>query len=64
MSLGMTRVEIVPDNDADADPRIPKDILENLEPDSLLISKVGHMMYVRKSHWDKIKVHFKEVPNQ
>ena len=64
MSLGMTRVEIVPDNDAEADPRIPKNVLENLGPGSLLISKVGHMMYIRASHWEKIKHQFKQLPNQ
>lgn len=52
------RVEVVPDNDAESDPRIPKDVLEALGPDEVLMSKVGHMMYVRASLWARMKHHF------
>lgn len=60
-TFGEMRVEVVPDDDAAADPRIPKDVLEALKPGCVMISKVFHMMYVRQSHWDKIKYIFKEV---
>jgi hypothetical protein len=50
------RVEVVPDNDADADPRIPKDVLEALGPDTVL-SGLG-MMYIRASNWERVKDHF------
>lgn len=60
-TLGRVRVEVVPDDDAAADPRIPKNVLEALGPDCVLISKVGHMMYVRQSKWDRMKHHFKDV---
>jgi hypothetical protein len=53
-----TRVEVVPDNDAEADPRIPKNVLELLGPHDVLMSKVGHMMYVRASNWERIKHNF------
>lgn len=55
---GRVRVEVVADDDAAADPRIPKDVLAKLGPDDVMISKVGHMMYIRQSQWDKIKHHF------
>lgn len=47
------RVEVVPDNDEDADPRIPKDVLAALTPETTLIGL--RMMYVRQSLWEKIK---------
>lgn len=56
--LGSTRVEVVPDSDAEAHPAIPKDVLEMLGPDDILMSKVGHMMYIRASHWERIKHYF------
>jgi hypothetical protein len=50
------RVEVVPDDDAEADPRIPKDVLEALGPDAVLSS--FHMMYIRASNWERIKHSF------
>lgn len=58
-----TRVEVVPDDDAEADPRIPKDVLAKLGPDTVLMSRVGHMMYIRASNWERIKHHFPVAPN-
>lgn len=57
-TLGRVTVEVVPDDDAQANPQIPKDVLEKLDQDALLISKVGHMLYIRHSHWERIKHHF------
>jgi hypothetical protein len=51
-----TRVEVVPDNDADADPRIPKDVLVALGPDAVLTN--GHMMYIRAAKWERVKYYF------
>jgi hypothetical protein len=56
-----TRVEVVPDDDASADLRIPKKVLEMLGPNNIMMSKFGHMMYVRASHWERIKHHFDVV---
>lgn len=56
---GSVLVEVVADDDDAADPRIPKGVLEMLGPQDVLISKVGHMMYIRQAHWDRIKHHFK-----
>jgi hypothetical protein len=58
LPLGGIRVEVVPDKDAEADPRIPKDVLEALRPGDVLMSKVGHMMYVRATTWERIKHRF------
>jgi hypothetical protein len=49
------RVEVVPDDDANADPRIPKDVLEALGPNDVLMSRVGHMMYIRAANWERVK---------
>jgi hypothetical protein len=56
-----TRVEVVPDDDAEAHPEIPKDVLEALGPDTVLMSKVGHMMYIRASNWERIKHRFQPL---
>lgn len=56
MMIDGLRVEIVPDDDAEAHPSIPNDVLENLKPDTALIG--FHMMYVRASLWEKMKVKF------
>jgi hypothetical protein len=53
-----TRVEVVPDDDAQAHPDIPKDVLEMLGPNDVLMSRVGHMMYVRAANWERIKGRF------
>jgi len=50
------RVEVVPDDNAQADPRIPPDVLEALKPDSFLTN--GTMIYIRASLWDSVKHHF------
>ena len=50
------RVEVVPDKDEYADPRIPRDVLEALGPDSVLMNRT--MMYVRWSNWQKMKRFF------
>ena len=47
------RVEIVPDDDAAADPRIPKDVLEKLGPHEVLMGL--NMMYVRAALWERMK---------
>lgn len=52
------RVEIVPDDDANARPEIPKSVLEALGPEEVLMSPLGHMMYVRQSCWNRIKDNF------
>jgi hypothetical protein len=57
-----TRVEVVPDDDAEAHPDIPKDVLEELGPETVLMSRVGHMMYIRASHWERIKGCFPPLP--
>ena len=53
-----TRVEIVPDDDAQAHPDIPKDVLASLGPDTVLMSRGGHMMYIRAANWQHIKHRF------
>lgn len=53
-----TRVEVIPDDDASADPRIPKDVLEALGPNDVLMSRVGHMIYIRAANWERIKGRF------
>ena len=59
MTFGAMRVEVVPDDDADADPRIPKDVLASLSVDSVLMNAA--MMYVRASTWERIKHRFIEA---
>jgi hypothetical protein len=54
--FGAMRVEVVPDNDADADPRIPNDVLANLAGDTVLMNAT--MMYVRATTWEQIKRRF------
>lgn len=49
------RVEVVPDDDALANPLIPRDVLAALGPDTVLMSKTGHMMYVRAAKWKLLK---------
>jgi hypothetical protein len=56
MMFGGIRVEIVPADDADADPRIPKDVLEALGPDTVLMGL--NMMYIRAPNWERIKHRF------
>lgn len=60
MSFGSIRVEVVPDDDAQADPRIPKDVLEALGPDTVLSGM--SMMYIRASNWERIKHKFPPRP--
>ena len=55
---GSVRVEVVPDNDEEVRPEIPKDVLVILGPDDVLMAKTGHMMYVRSSLWERIKHRF------
>jgi hypothetical protein len=45
------RVELVADDNADADPRIPKDVLEKLGPDEVLMGP--GVMYIRASSWER-----------
>lgn len=56
------RVEVVPDDDAKAHPDIPKDVLEALGLGTVLMSRVGHMMYIRASNWERIKDRFPPMP--
>jgi hypothetical protein len=58
--FGGMRVVIVPDDNADADPRIPKDILDTLGQHEILTN--SHMMYIRASQWERIKHRFVETP--
>lgn len=58
--IGGLRVEIVPDDDTLADPRIPKDVLAALGPDDVLVGFT--MMYVRASRWEKLKHAFPPKP--
>lgn len=55
-TLGSLRVEVVPDDDAQADARISKDVLEALEPNTVLYGR--SMMYIRASNWERIKHRF------
>lgn len=50
------RVEVVHDDDAAADPRIPADVLEALGPDTVLSN--GKMIYIRAANWERIKHRF------
>jgi hypothetical protein len=50
--LGL-RVEVVPDDDAEADPDIPKDVLAALGPDTVLAGL--NMMYIRASNWERMR---------
>ena len=50
------RVVVVADNDAEADPRIPKDVLAALTPTTVLTN--GTMMYMRVSLWKKCRDYF------
>jgi hypothetical protein len=52
MNFG-TRVEVVPDDNAEANPLIPKDVLAALGQNTVLAGL--NMMYVRASTWDRIK---------
>lgn len=52
------RVEVVPDNDAEAHPDIPHEILDMLDQKTILMSNGGHMMYIRQSHWERVKHRF------
>lgn len=63
LPLGSVRVEVVPDNDAEADPRIPKDVLEELRQNDVLMSRMGHMMYVRAATWERIRDRFPAGPH-
>lgn len=56
--IGDVRVEVVPDDDSQAHPDIPKDVLAELGSDTVLMSRVGHMMYIRASNWERIKHRF------
>lgn len=58
--FGSVMVHVVSDDDANADPRIPKNVLERLGPDDVLIGKLARAMYIRQSHWDRIKHLFPE----
>jgi len=47
------RVEVVPDDDAQADPRIPKDVLAALQPGIILTG--WNMLYVRQADWEGLR---------
>ena len=51
--FGGIRVEVVPDDDAEAYTRIPKDVLEALGQDTVLVGL--NMMYVRASQWERMR---------
>lgn len=59
--IGGLRVEIVADEDANAHPQIPKDVLATLEQGMALTS--GAMMYIRETTWEKIKRKFPNAFN-
>ena len=60
--FGGIRVEVVPDDDVQAHPDIPKDVLEKLDQESVLMGL--RMMYVRASHWERLKKMFDRLPER
>ena len=60
MPFGDVAVIVVPDDDKDAE-QYPPGILAMLGPDTVLMSNDSKRMYVRQSHWDKMKDSFKLV---
>jgi len=58
--FGALRVEVVPDKNEHADPRIPGNVLRELGPSTVLVSTT--MMYVRWSNWQRIKEFFPPPP--
>jgi len=60
MAIGDVRVEVVPDDDADAR-NYPPGVLAMLGPDTVLMSNDSLRMYVRRSQWDKMKDSFKKL---
>jgi hypothetical protein len=53
------RVEVVPDDDVEAGAHYPPGILSMLGQDNVLMSHDSLRMYVRQSHWEKMKDSFK-----
>jgi hypothetical protein len=60
MPLGSVQVIVVPDDNADAR-NIPPGILAMLGPDTVLVSNDSLRMYVRQTHWEKMKESFTQV---
>lgn len=60
MRMFNMRVELVADDDADANLRIPKDVLDALGPDTILVGR--QMMYIRRANWEKLKHRFPAQP--
>jgi hypothetical protein len=60
MPFGNTQVLVVPDDDKDSK-NYPPGILAMLGPNDVLMSNDSLRMYIRQSHWDKIKSSFKLV---
>jgi hypothetical protein len=54
--FGGMRVEVVHDDDAAADPLIPKDVLARLGPFDVLFGL--NMLYTRDANWERIKHRF------
>lgn len=52
------RVEVVPDDDDRADPRVPTEVLRGLGTGNLLINDAGTLLYVRSSTWERMKKFF------
>jgi hypothetical protein len=48
------KVIIVPDSNVDVR-NVPPNILRMLQPDTVLMSNDSLRMYVRASHWEKVK---------
>ena len=58
--IGGVQVIVVPDENADAK-NIPPGILAMLGPDTVLVSNDSLRMYVRQTHWEKMKESFTQV---
>lgn len=59
MAVGV-QVIVVPDDDKDSR-HVPPGILAMLGPDTVLMSNDSMRMYVRHTHWEKMKDGFKLV---
>jgi hypothetical protein len=58
--IGGVQVIVVPDDDTDAT-KYPPGILAMLGPDTVLMSNDNKRMYIRETHWGKMKDSFKLV---
>lgn len=52
------RVEVVPDDDVHADPRVPAEVLRDLGAGNVLVNDAGTLLYVRSSTWERMRKFF------